>query len=58
MPAVSVRIFRVQLRGKGDDAEAEVLDEAFARAEHAVTRLGAGHEDLEASATDMASVWQ
>ena len=57
--AVDFFTFRVQLRGRGDDAEQDVLDEARARAEHAVATLGAGHRgDLKVKATDMASVWE
>ena len=56
--AVDFFTFRIQLRGRGDDAEQDVLDEATARAEHAITSLGAGHRDVKAKATDMASVWQ
>jgi hypothetical protein len=57
--AVDFFTFRVQLRGKGDDAEADVRAEAEARAVHAMTELGAGHrEGLKVTTTDMASVWQ
>lgn len=56
--AVDFFTFRVQLRGRGDDAEDQVAEEARARAEHAVAQLGAAHRDLKVLTSDMASVWQ
>lgn len=50
--------FRIQVRARGDDAEAEAiaLGERAARAE--LDRLGAGCGDLRSTATDMAAVWE
>jgi hypothetical protein len=56
--AVDFFTFRIQLRGRGDGAEQDVLDEAQARALAAVDARGVGHRDVKAKATDMATVWQ
>jgi hypothetical protein len=50
--------FRIQLRQRGEDAHAAVLEEARCRAEFRLEQLGAGWRDLKVQATDMASVWR
>jgi hypothetical protein len=52
-----VRIFRVQLRAEGEDADAVVQQRATGMAMARVTELGVGHRDVRASAQNMADVW-
>ena len=56
--AVDFFTFRFQLRSQADDAEAAVLTDARERAEAALRQRGAGHRDLTAQATDMATMWR
>jgi hypothetical protein len=49
--------YRVQLRTKGDEGEAEVTERALAQAAAELDRLGVAYERLRAQATDMAAMW-
>lgn len=50
--------FRIQVRARGDDAEAEAVTLAERAARADLDRLGAECGDLRTTATDMAAVWE
>jgi hypothetical protein len=50
--------FRIQVRARGDDAEAEAVATAERAAHAELDRLGAGCGELRTSASDMAAVWE